>query len=759
MVFVFCIVGLNFWGVPRVGSALGSSPQQPSGGSEIEAVGGLIQSVSSGLNGNWRVGYTTPHRISLQSPSNVSLNAEIQTVDGDGVSIVYADSAWSIDLVAGRPSELYVYAKHGRPNRPIVIKLIDKETGALIESRSLSDQERGTSLPAEQPWVVGIGSAGMGLDIVSSNSVKAGLADYTTTEITNADSLPISAIAWDGVDLVVLSSGNTALLDSLSEEQSRGIREWIQDEGGRCVMTLGLNAEKWFANPHFAALVPGSLKGVDPKSAPGPLESYLNSDSRLESLGSALLQFNNVSVDLEGQSSNRSRYPLMAKWASGLGKVKFFAGELESQSIQGWAGKQLLIKLLISEQWTAKSSGSSNIIQDMSVQLHGSLDRFPKLVIGNLTQMTAIVFALLIIIGPVDYFLIVKRWRSPRATWLTILLSSIGCCGMLVLLQRSWKPTNSTVNQTEVIDWDTVNRKIHGRVFAHMYGGKRGLYDVAWQPSEKSLLGAIENRVASGEASRNEKRLGWFGMPGKSIGGFQSTIGTDRMLPEYRIEQTDSSNIMIRDLAIPEAGTKALMGGWSVGTIEAPASDLKTISGAMDLLTGTIVNPLPQDLLSCMLFYRGRFYTLPTRFASGGSITLSVSNVPKDIARRLQRRISVDGKDQGTPWSGGDLTDVKRIFEIILFHKSAGGGSYTIGQENRYLSWLDQSDLLKADRAILFGELENRQVDWAVTRNGERSELEIGTTVSFARVVLPVTKGSSALSSSASATPATPSAP
>ncbi len=109
--------------------------------------------------------------------------------------------------MAGRPSDLYVYAKHGRPNRPIVIKLKDKETGAFIESRSLSDQERGTALPAEQPWVVGIGSAGMGLDIVASNSVKAGLADYTTTEITDARSLPISAIAWDGVDLVVLSSG------------------------------------------------------------------------------------------------------------------------------------------------------------------------------------------------------------------------------------------------------------------------------------------------------------------------------------------------------------------------------------------------------------------------------------------------------------------------------------------------------------------------------------------------------------------------
>ena len=178
----------------------------------------------------------------------------------------------------------------------------------------------------------------------------------------------------------------------------------------------------------------------------------------------------------------------------------------------------------------------------------------------------------------------------------------------------------------------------------------------------------------------------------------------------------------------------------------------------MDLLTGTVVNPLPNDLLGSMLFYRGRFYTLPTRFAAGGSITLTVSNVPKDIARRLQRRISVDGKDQGTPWSSSDLADVKRIFEIILFHKAAGAGAYTIGQENRYLSWLDQSDLLKTDRAILFGELENRQVDWTASRNGNRSEIEIGTAVSFARVILPVIKGSSSLSTSASSPPsATPS--
>jgi len=712
MVFIFCIFGLNFCVFPSNGSARASVFSALQSPLENDSSDQLIQSVSTGLNGYWRVGFTTQHRITLKANRQVSLVVEVQTVDGDGISIVYSDANWSVDLEPGSSAELFVYAKHGRPNRPIEIRVLDKLTGEFLESRSINDSERGTALPSEQPWLVGIGSQEMGLDAISSKSLKVGLSDYSTTELVKAQDLPVSAKAWEGVDLLLLSSNNTNLLDQISRAQSSGIRDWVQNEGGRCVLTLGLNAEKWFADPHLSALVPGSLKGVEPKSAPGPLESYLNSESRLEGLGSAMLQLSDVVIDLEGQSSNRNRFPLIAKWTSGLGKVKFFAGELESQSIQSWAGKPLLLKLLISEQWAAKPTSGNSNAEDLSVQLHGSLDRFPKLIIGNLTQMTAIVFVLLIVIGPLDYFLVAKRWKSPRATWLTISLSAIGCCGLLVFMQKSWKPSGSTVNQTEVVDWDMVTEQFHGRVFAHLYGGKRGLYDISWQPSEKSL---------------------------------------------FKLDS--SAEVKIKGLAIPEAGTKALTSGWTAEIENAPSSDLRTVPGAMDLLTGTIVNPLPNDLLGSMLFYRGRFYTLPTRFASGDSITLTISNVPKDIARRLQRRISVDGKDQGTPWRSGDLTDVKRIFEIMLFHKAAGAGSYTIGQENRYLSWLDQSDLLKTDRAILFGELENTQGDWTVVRDGIRSEIAMGTTASFARVILPVVKGASSLSAPVSSSPSAASSP
>lgn len=718
-------------------------------GTESPGTGSIIQGIESGLGGTWRVGYTTQHRISVKGKSGTPMRAEIQTVDGDGVLVNYSDTDWIATPVNGQTSTIVVYAKHGRPDRSITVRLIDAESGELLETRSLTESERGTAIPSEQPWVVGIGKADMGLDVVAARSVKAGLPDYTATELTEARLLPSHPLGWAGVDLLIISSSNPKLLSELTEAQSRAIRKWIQSDSGRCVLTLGLNAEAFFSNHDLAQLVTGTWKGVEQRSSPGPLESYLNSDSRLESLGSAVIQLSNITADLEGQGSARNRFPLIARWASGLGKVKFFAGEIDSDSIKEWAGRPLLLKRLMSDQWDSKPSSSGILPEDLSVQVHGSLDRFPKLQIGNLTQMSVFVFVLLVLLGPLDYFLVVKKWRSPRGSWLTLILAALGGCGLLVYLQARWKPTASTVNQTEIVDWDLGTNMVHGRAFAHLYGGKRGMYDIRWMPTQNSLLTRLQGNFSS--------RIEWFGMPGKSIGGFLSPIGTDRLLPEYRIARSDEQTIEINGLAIPEAGTKAIMSSWSAALGETPKSDLRAISGAIDLLTGTVVNPLPSDLIGSMLFYRGRFYSLPTRFAAGDSLQLSVNNVPKDIARRLQRRVSVDGKDQGTPWNPADLTDLKRISEILLFHKAAGGGSYTIGQENRYLAWLDQSDLLKTDRAILFGELENRQVDWSISRNGEAVELEPGFSVSLARIILPVVKTggsqSSGISSSSTSTP------
>jgi hypothetical protein len=241
----------------------------------------------------------------------------------------------------------------------------------------------------------------------------------------------------------------------------------------------------------------------------------------------------------------------------------------------------------------------------------------------------------------------------------------------------------------------------------------------------------------------------WFGMPGKSIGGFNSSIGTDRLLPPYRASRQAQDSMHFEQVALPEAGTKSIQSEWTT-MIDPPLAfgQLQTIPGAMDLLSGTLSNPLPMDLINGVLMYRGRSYALPNRMRTGDVTNFSVTSSPKDLARRLQRRFNVDGKESGKPWDRSDFGDLKRLAENLAFHKASGGNSYTIGQENRYLSSLDQSDLLKTERAILFAELSQPEFTWSIGRNQETSPIADGNVVTFLRVVLPVEKGASQLPSS-----------
>ena len=716
----------------------------------------IIGSVHVGVDGTWKVGFDTTHRV-VFSPVERTQNVEVQlqTVDGDGVAVTYRDSRWQTKLEVGKPSTLSLIARHGRSNRPIVLRVLDRDSKSLIEQHTLTAEERGVAIPAEQPWVVGIGSRGMQLDTAGMRSVVGALGDYSTSELTSPTSIPESSAGFQGVDLLFFSSSNRPLIESLSEEQTIAISDWVL-EGGRCVLSLGSNADAWFQIAPFARLVPGTFKGVVERCSPGPLESFLNSQSPLKPIASAVIQLDDQQLpELYGQTPERTRYPLLVRWSIGLGKVRCLATELDSSEIRTWEGQAALMKLLVNDQWEVRSSNLRNTtVDDLSVQLNGTLDRYDDLKIGDLTQMSAILGVLLLILGPVDYLLIAKRWRKPRATWVTLLLVSVGCCSLLVALQRAWKPRSPSLNFLEIVNIDVESRRIKGHAYAHMYAGKRGEFQVATKPNADGMLGLLQSDPQN-TSVQSKKRLtkillDWFGQPGKSLGGFDSTIATDRILPSYEIERTvhesGPSGAYLQSqwnrLGIPEAGTKAMECSWTEElSASLDFSKLENIPGAVDLLNGSVTNALPVDLLNGLLLYRGRFYSLPLTIRPGERSTFSVGIVPKDLTRKLQRRINVDGKDQSIAWNSSDTSDLKRLAEILAFHRSAGGSSYT-GMINRYLAHLDQSELLRTDRAILFAELEKPQLAWQIQRNGVDVESARGTQATFVRIVLPVAKPS-----------------
>ena len=344
-----------------------------------------------GLGGYWKVGYPTRTVVQLTSGStDIDGRLEVQTFDGDGVDIVYQSDSWVVKIPPKSTARFEIHAKHGRANRPVVIRLVSL-AGAVLYERALNAEERGTALPATQPWIVGIGSDKLDLSQGALKSTRGALTEYSTVILTNAEQLPLSSVCFGGVDLLIVSSRNVALNQQMGSVRATAIRDWIA-QGGRCLLSLGENAESWLKTPELASLVPGEFKGISSDCDPGPLESYLKSQSRLANLKRCLFSLDSGPVDLKAKTMSRVDYPMIARWAYGAGKVTLIAVELDGDQILSWESRPNLLNYFYNEQWERKDARTDKRVylgfDDITGQLNSTLDAFPQLTLGNLASIS-----------------------------------------------------------------------------------------------------------------------------------------------------------------------------------------------------------------------------------------------------------------------------------------------------------------------------------------------------------------------------------
>ena len=712
---------------------------------DVNATTSITFNASMGLGGVWKVGYPTQVILDIMSGSGLSGSVQIQTCDGDGVNVVYTDPSWVFKLQSGKPEQLRVFVKNGRSNRPIVVRVLGN-AGELILERALNEKERGQVLPATQPWVVGIGSALLQLDQGFMKSARGALSEFSTVVLTRGEDLPTAWQGYEGVDLVAMSSSNEALNQSITSTQANALRSWLA-RGGRLILSLGSQSASWVDKPDFASILPGTFDGVMERCDSAPLESFLGSQSPLDKLTCAVCTLRTGTVDVVTQTPDRLKFPLVAKWACGAGKVSFVGTEIDSPEILKWESRPALLKSLLADQWEKKTVQREKLsyqgYDDLSGQLNATLDNFPQLTLGNLTSISILVGVLCLIIGPLDFFVVSKAWKRPRGTWITLLVCSMGSCMIAIGMTRSWKPAEPSMNSLELIDIDYQSQTVTGRGYSHFYGGVRGTFDFA--ASRRKKLNALEKSITNSDVA-----LDWFGQPGRGLGGFESTVATDRGMPMYQIrgatqdqldraENQDLQNGLF-GIGIPAAGTKSFCASWSESiAIPATAHSLSVVPGSIDLLEGSYANPLDIDLMNSLLIYRGRAYFNNTRLQSGETVTINSSTLPKDVVRRLQRRQNVGGEERSSPWNSGGNDNLDRLFEMIAFHQASGGSNYT-GLYNRFLSTLDASEVIRYDRAVLLAEVDEAALVWSIHRDSIPVQPIEGTRKTFIRLFIPVAR-------------------
>ena len=724
------------------------SPDVPTIGPDVPT----IDKVELGIFGFWKIGYSTQTQVTVKA-SNTKLrgNVEIEAVDSDGVGVVYQKKC---DVESGQSKTVLLMTRHGRSMRSMRVRFVD-ESGKRIVERLVTDHELGIMLPIGQPWVVGIGS-GMDLDQAALLSAKGLLSTYSSCEIEDATRLPLDATGYQGVDLLVISTRDWKIVESLHVEQQTAIIEWVR-RGGHVLLWIGENAEKFREAPWLSSLLPAEVKGTVKRVDPAVLESFLSSQKRLGELTCGHLVHHQGLVDLTLQSVDHQKFPLLLRSAFGFGQVHVCAADIDGLPIRNWPDRKLLLERLLFEHWDTHREERSQTLDksdylgydDLAGQTRAALDVFGDVRTGSLTLLSVILFGFVALLGPFDYFVISKTWGRPAWTWFSLVLWSFSALVGITLLANSWKPSHHAVNSIELVDYDYSTGTLRGRAFAHHYAGRAGLFDFSASAREtipvfNSALSAPVQRVDSKWDVRTQ--LTWNGQPGHGLGGFDSNVRTDIGFSAYKVmsgvDSQDQVNAIskatdLHEVGIAYAATKSIRSDWNQSIILPSDNGTQlTVSGVSESLKGSWTNPMNEDLFDGWLMYRGWIYTLPTRMRANGVFQIPVE-FPKDLGRRLQRKQIVKESDTSIPWDPTDRSDFGRIVEMLTLHRAAGGTGYT-GLKHRYWGDLDLSQHLRFNRAIVFGRLANPVVKWSAEADEKPLTVQDGKRIAFARFVIPV---------------------
>lgn len=707
--------------------------------------------VAVGIEGVWKIGHVTPVRVRL--PDAIAAQAatvEVSTFDGDGVAVTYRRAVSAAQLTESGTRTHRSEVTIGRSDRPLKVRVVDS-SGQTLAERELNTSEIGQALPPTQPWIVALGSS-MGVEATSHSLSASSLPSFSTTVVDDAQAVPQSWQSLAGCDVLVVSTtpmpqgdrANVPFISQLSEAQWRAIDDWIS-HGGSAVISLGDYAGKLAEDSPLRKLLPGRIVDRLSNVSTSPLEASTATNVQLSPIVAARLTDVRGAVELSMLDNTGKRFPWWVRYSIGKGVVHFIGSDLDEPVLREWKDRRLVWDKVLSDLWSREQqadaggadrniSGSAFLgYEDLIGQLRATLDHFQAARIYSFGEIAFLLIALLLLIGPLDYWLSVRWFRRPDLSWYLVSTVLVAASAGLIWSEKVARPQALLVNSAQVVDFLPEQERLLAESWTHVYSSRARTIDCVLQPSAAAL----------------DQRLDWQGLPGKGLGGLESNLLSDQGMPAYSISVPPTENAgvdgtagtssvaSIQGVGIPASGTKSLFATWSQRFEPLGTSQLRELQG-IDQLEGLLVNPLSQDLLRPVLMYHNWIYQLPSRLRAGEELTLTYDMVPKDLMRRLNRRQIVNNNDQITPWAPEDRQSLDRLLEIMMFYKASGGANYTHLQ-HRFQPRMDVSNALDLDHAVLFGQLNKPLGTVQVERVGDE-EVRQGIDQVWCRVLLPVAR-------------------
>jgi hypothetical protein len=697
-----------------------------------------IESPQVGLDQICKVGCWTRIKFEIRGgDESKSVRIDLHAPDSDGAIVHYIGP--KTELIG--PGETYHherYVKLGRLDGTIEIRLIDEDENLVHESS--------VDLPfvalSTQPWFVEVFGE-VGMERLARRRKYVDELRPLVGAIAAASRLPSHVRGWDGVERVFLSTHGDGWRDVTSAQWS-ALETWIR-LGGQCILCVGKNGEVVSQHEVLSKWLPGVFDRVETVNRNPLLEDYASSNTQLLDVVATRLTKLTGSSAVNFGKRGRSLGPAIVSHAYGFGKIYFCALDLADEPVASWDARERFVEQMLDLQhadFMSKEKGnrnSQNGYTEMSGQLRAALDTYD----GGSEDgagVTVLAFSLvafglviyLLVIGPLDYFFLNRVIGRMEWTWFTFPLGLVVACGMIIGI-HSWRLGDEPMrlNQVDVVDLDLSHGTVRGTSWVSLFTAQPNLFDVS-----------ANTHPAFPDCQIDEQAVIWQGLSGKGLGGFQSVSSVGWADSQYSVSTESNGDLSIHGMPIGAASSRSLLSQWR-GSVDVVGKQSALSEDSLLVLSGTVTNPLDVTLKNPTLVYRSTIYRLGRQIRPDQQISV------RDLPRRglewdLTRRITSGDKQQNasttTKWNPLEQ-DVRRIIEVMMLHKAAGGADYT-QLTQRYQSQIDLSDQLNLGRAILWGEADEPAQSMKVGEHDATSNAERHW--AFYRILIPVASGTPA---------------
>lgn len=650
-----------------------------------------------GLGGKFKSGFWQPLWVTLRAnTAAVEGQLEVVVADSDQMPAVYAHQPHGhLTLTPGQERRYLLYVRSGPVDSPITLQL--RQGATVVWTQSLSVDPTAT-VRSTQPLVVGVGGVG-GLEEAVHLLRRTEEGPIQVAVLQTAEDLPDQWWGYDGVDALVLTTGDPAWLASWTQPQKDALVHWVL-RGGRLVLSLGAQASTWAGDPHLGQLVPGPLAEVSYLRERSGLEEFTREelpweDPRWQRQRPQVAVFSQVRGEvLVSEIAGGTGRPLVVEFPAGLGRVMYVALDLDHPALQAWRGRVRLLSRglgrLLGDLDPAQRDQRRALAhlgyRDLIGQLRMALDQFPGVWMVNFTTVAVLTLVYLLLAVPGDYLLLGQLGWPRHRTWLTFPLVVASALAAGMYLKQQVHGGGLRLNQAEIIDIDLGTQTVRGTGWCHLYSPQTDRY------AAKLVLRCPPELVA-------QSPRGWLayqGLPGDGLGGLESRQPALATRPTYHVTLPEATP-SLEALVIGTSSTKSLAACWWSQT-NLPVDHRLSVD-RFGLLAGEFRQPLSVELTDCLLAHGEKLYRLGT-LRPGQVVRLSELDPLNLEARLTQRRIE-QTKDVSTPWEQ-DSIDVPRIVQMLMFHAAARGSSYT-GLTHRYQPQLDLSEHIRLGQAVLVG--------------------------------------------------------